>query len=112
MSRPHEPEGHDSQPRRVVSRYIFIWTCRGRRPRGPPRDPLVHEVIERSRTEGAAPWRRAADRQAGGPPPERRAGFQPRDPFEFADVAFPIAPEQGDLLHLKGSTEISVRVAS
>jgi predicted O-methyltransferase YrrM len=80
-------------------------------PIGPLRDPLVHEVIERVRAEGAAPWHRPPGHQAGTPASDRRGVFSPQDPFQFADVAFPIAPEQGDLLYLLCRAIGATRVA-
>ncbi|MBO0713213.1 MAG: class I SAM-dependent methyltransferase [Acidimicrobiales bacterium] len=68
-------------------------------------DPAVHEVLERIRAAGS------------GPPPVRPSGQaapgadRPRDPFAFTDYAFPIAPEQGDLLYLLARATGATRIA-
>nr|WP_241839874.1 class I SAM-dependent methyltransferase [Frankia sp. CcI49] len=88
---------------------------------GPLRDPDVHAVIERVRAEGRPPGWGPRPGGAGGPggpggrggrgPRAGGGGFPPRDPFEFTEVAFPIAPEQGDLLYLLCRATGATRVA-
>lgn len=68
-------------------------------------DPAVHQVLERIRAAGSGP---PAPRQASGPP---GGGDSPRDPFAFTDYAFPIAPEQGDLLYLLARATGATRIA-
>ena len=77
----------------------------------PLRDPAVHAVIERVRAMGGT----GGGRPAGGGGPGRRGGSRPgrpaRDPFDFPESAFPIAPEQGDLMYLLCRAIGATRVA-
>jgi predicted O-methyltransferase YrrM len=68
-------------------------------------DPAVHEVLDRVRVTGSGP----ASRRPSGQP--ARGADSPRDPFEFTDQAFPIAPEQGDLLYLLARAAGATRIA-
>ena len=84
-------------------------------PISPLRDPAVHAVIERVKGGGRS-GRSGADRGAGGGGQGRpgagghnaRAG---RDPFDFAERAFPVDPEQGDLMYLLCRASGATRVA-
>jgi predicted O-methyltransferase YrrM len=68
---------------------------------GALRDTVVRAVIDRVRTEGQPPvWG-----------PEGSPRVTPRDPREFPGVAFPISPEQGDLLYLLCRAIGATRVA-
>ena len=68
-------------------------------------DPAVHEALERVRVSGSGP---APQRTSGQP---ALGADRSRDPFEFADQAFPIAPEQGDLLYLLARATGATRIA-
>jgi hypothetical protein len=74
----------------------------------PLRDPAVHAVIERVRNAGSG-------RPGGGGGPGGSGGSgrgrPARDPFDFAERAFPIAPEQGDLMCLLCRATGATRVA-
>ncbi|HEY5399588.1 MAG TPA: class I SAM-dependent methyltransferase [Trebonia sp.] len=79
---------------------------------GPLRDPAVHAVIDRIRSGGRPPGARAGrgggqGRPGAGGPNER----PPRDPFQFAERAFPVDPEQGDLMYLLCRAIGATRVA-
>ena len=73
-------------------------------PPGPLLDPRVHAVINRVRVEGASPFPGRSPRGGG-----QRS--RSRDPFEFSGAAFPISPEQGDLLYLLCRATGATRVA-
>ena len=77
----------------------------------PLRDPAVHAVIERVRGTGGT----GGGRPVGGGGPGRAGGSRPgrpaRDPFDFPESAFPIAPEQGDLMYLLCRAIGATRVA-
>ena len=71
----------------------------------PLHDPAVHAVIERVRAGG---------RPGGGQGRPGAGGHNegpPRDPFQFAERAFPVAPEQGDLMYLLCRAIGATRVA-
>ena len=70
----------------------------------PLRDPAVHAVIERVRAAGSPGGQ---GRPGAGGHNER----PPRDPFQFAERAFPVAPEQGDLMYLLCRAIGATRVA-
>lgn len=71
----------------------------------PLSDPAVHEALDRIRATGSGP---GPQQQPGRP---ARGAETARDPFEFADYAFPIAPEQGDLLYLLARATGASRIA-
>jgi hypothetical protein len=79
-------------------------------------DPVVHAVIERvrggGRPGGGAPGSAGPGRGGPGRPGAGGHNGRPaRDPFQFAERAFPIAPEQGDLFYLLCRAIGATRVA-
>jgi Methyltransferase domain len=74
----------------------------------PLRDPVVHAVIERVRSAGSGRPAGGGGPGGGGRPGQGRPA---RDPFEFAERAFPVAPEQGDLMYLLCRATGATRVA-
>ena len=83
----------------------------------PLRDPAVHAVIERVRGAG----RTGGGRERSGSGEGRGGQGRPnagghndrpaRDPFQFAERAFPVDPEQGDLIYLLCRAIGATRVA-
>jgi Methyltransferase domain len=68
-------------------------------------DPAVHQALDHIRATSSGPGpERPSGRPVGG-------ADSPRDPFEFTDYAFPIAPEQGDLLYLLARATGATRIA-
>jgi predicted O-methyltransferase YrrM len=78
----------------------------------PLRDPAVHAVIERvrgaGRLGGGGTGRVAGQ---GRPSAGGHNGRPARDPFQFADRAFPVDAEQGDLMYLLCRASGATRVA-
>jgi Methyltransferase domain len=60
-------------------------------------DPQVLGVLDRLRAENRPPFGNGENRPPGGRRPHHEGVM---DPFDFPDVAFPINPDQGDLIYL------------